>query len=285
MVVHNYRYIIQFLFLVLALAVLTIFYIPNSKFLHIITCDVGQGDAILVTYKSTQILTDGGPNNKVVECLSKYMPFYDRTLELVILTHPDADHSTGLIEVFKRYKVVSFLENDSEVSTQDYKVLKEQVGSSGVEILHPSKDLKLRLGLIYLDILNPMGKSEIRNPKFETIKTNDMGIVILLTYGQFNALFTADVENEVSDEIAKNPKVKDLEYIKVNHHGSKNGLSQALLDVLKPEVAVISVGKNNRYGHPHESVLNMLASYELRVLRTDEVGDVEIITNGERYWY
>lgn len=268
------KYIIGTLSSITALLWLSVFSIDSN--LHIITCDVGQGDAILITYKSTQILTDGGPNNKVVECLGKYIPFYDRTLELVILTHPDADHSTGLIEVFKRYKVDTFLENDLEVSTQVYKVLKNQVGSSGAKVINPTNDMKLRLGLMQLDLLWPLAT-------IQNLKTNDMGIVTLLTYGQFNALFTADTENEVSDQISKNFKVKDLEYIKVNHHGSKNGLSQDLLDAVDPEIAVISVGKNNRYGHPHDEILKMLNNSNAKLLRTDQIGDVEVITDGERY--
>src|SRR3990167_5984157 len=144
MVVFIRRYIIQFLVLVAVGVCLAIFQLPDSN-LHIVACDVGQGDAILILKGSGQILTDGGPNNKVLTCLSKYMPFWDRDIELVISTHPDADHSTGLIDVVKRYNVGTFLTRAPE----------KEVGSGGINVIQPYSGMKLGLGLIYLDILHP----------------------------------------------------------------------------------------------------------------------------------
>ncbi len=198
------------------------------------------------------------------------MPFFDKTIELVILTHPQEDHYGGLIDVFKYYKVEQFGEYNRNSSNKSYQVLRNEVGSKGIGQLNLTSGVKLRLGMMYLDILHPLDEDNSKN-------VNNDGIVTLLKYGQFKALFTADVENAVSDELAKNNNLQNIDYIKVNHHGSKNGLSQNLLDATSPETAVISLGKNNSYGHPHKLILDMLSNSNTKILRTDEMGDVEIV--------
>ncbi len=271
-----WKYTFILLSLVLSLLFIAIFQVPDEN-LHIIACDVGQGDAILVVYKNIQILTDGGPNNKVLECLSKHVPFWDRGIELVISTHPQKDHYYGLIEVFKRYKLDNYLYNDIDSGNLDYQVLEKAVGGSGVNVIRPYMGQIIRVGPIQLDILNLSGNSETGN-------TNDMGIVTLLKYDQFKAIFTADVENKISDGLSALSEVEGVNYLKVNHHGSKNGLSEMLVKALNPQVAVISNGKNNVYGHPHKEILDLLGKYNVKVLRTDEIGDVEFVTDGNKYW-
>lgn len=300
-----WKYIFGLLLLIFAILVIALFQLPDGN-LHVIACDVGQGDAILVTYKNIQILTDGGPNNKVLDCLSKHVPFWDREIELVISTHPQKDHYFGLIEVFKRYKVDNYLYNDVKSGNQDYQVLEKDVGSSGVNVIRPYAGQVIRVDVIQLDILNPSGKFETLNPKSETANINDIGIVTLLKYGQFKALFTADVENKISDGLSALSEVEGVNYLKVNHHGSKNGLTQNLLEKIvgglpRPDpqhessmnnsektnakvVGVISSGKNNIYGHPHKEILDLLGKYNVKILRTDEMGGVEVITDGGKYW-
>lgn len=269
MVYKNIRII---LVLVLITVWLAVFNIDNK--LHIVACDVGQGDAILIQKNTTQILIDGGPDNSVLSCLGKYMPFWDRTIELVILTHPQEDHYGGLIDVFKNYKILLFGEYNRQSSNLSYQVLK----NIPTNPLTLTKGTKLRLGMIYLDIVHPVDGNKSKN-------VNDDGIVTLLKYGEFKAIFTADVENEVSDQLSELPEIRNLNYIKVNHHGSKNGLSQKLLDAVDPDVAVISVGKKNSYGHPSEEVINLLKKYNVKILRTDEIGDVDVATDGINFWY
>lgn len=276
MVVYYYRYIIQFLILILAVLVITIFKLPDGN-LHIIACDVGQGDAILVTYKNIQILTDGGPNNNVINCLGKYVPFYDREIELVISTHPQKDHYYGLIEVFKRYKVDNLLYNSPNVSSQEVGLLYRQAQSQKTKTITAYRGQVLRVGLILLDILNPLDGTANINP-------NNDGVVTLLKYDQFKALFMADVENVVSDELATMNEILNANYIKVNHHGSKNGLTENLLKDAMPKIAAISVGKNNTYGHPTQEILDMLQKYNVKTYRTDLMGDIEIITDGKGFW-
>lgn len=259
-----YKNIRNFLILICIIVWLAVFSIDDN--LHVIACDVGQGDAILIQKQNTQILIDGGPNQKVLDCLGKFMPFWDRKLELVILTHSEEDHYGGLIDVFKNYKIDVFANNRHDSSNQSYQVLKNVAGSRGVERLILHEGIDLRVGLIYLDILNPQHQKI-------GVGGNDQGVVVLLEYGQFKALFMADVENAVSDYLSANSEIQNVNYLKVNHHGSKNGLSQKLLDVTKPEVAMISVGKNS-YGHPHQEVIKILSEKGIKTLRTDEMGNI-----------
>lgn len=274
--------LIYFLILVTISIWIAIFNVDNK--LHIVACDVGQGDAILIQKNTTQVLIDGGPNQRVLDCLGKYMPFWDRTVEVVFLTHPDIDHYGGLIDVFKNYNIVNFITNGSVSSSQEYKVLESLVGGKGIKVQTVARGMVIRVGMIYLDILNPLGKSETLNSKFETDGDNNQSIVIFLIYDQFKALFTGDAEQEVSNQLSESSKIENINYLKVNHHGSKNGLTQKLLDTTSPDVAVISVGKNNRYGHPHDEVIKMLSEKDIQILRTDQVGDVVVKTDGEKYW-
>jgi competence protein ComEC len=287
-----WKYTFAFLLLVLAGLTIAFFQLPDGN-LHIIACDVGQGDAILVTYKDIQILTDGGPDKSVLNCLGKYMPFWDREVELVVSTHPDADHSTGLIDVIKNYNVDEILINPVDSGTQVYGVLKKEVGGRGIPVINPVEGMKLRLGLIYLDILNPSKELFDRLiiedggdklSKYSISKdTNLYSIVYQLSFGKFTGLFTGDAPPEISDALADDSSIGPVNYIKVPHHGSKNGLTENLLKAVIPKIAVISVGKNP-WGFPHKEILDLLEKYGVRVLRTDEKGDTEIITDGEKIW-
>src|SRR3989344_1094964 len=139
----------KYLYLLLLLITVTIWLavlVYPDRNLKIIACDVGQGDGFLAIYGKTEILIDGGPNNNIVDCLSKYLPFWDRTIEIVLLTHPQKDHYMGLIEVFKRYKVKYFLANSLDSGSQEYSVLKDEVEVRGIRVLNPKDNLKIRMG-------------------------------------------------------------------------------------------------------------------------------------------
>ena len=277
-----WKYIFGVLLLVLSLLVIAIFQTPDEN-LHIIACNVGQGDAILVTYKNTQILTDGGPDKSVLSCLGKYMPFWDRTIELIILSHPDADHSTGVTDVVRNYKVRQMVDTTLDPGTSVYEVLKKEVGGRGIPVIKPVAGMKLGVGLIQLDIVSPSEELLSQMSNVKSGGTNIFSIVYVLTYGQFKAFMPGDAPPEVLDNLASFGTVGAVNYIKIPHHGSVNGLTQALLEKIVPKVGVISVGKNP-WGFPKPEIIDMLNKYGTKILRTDEMGDIEVITNGEGYW-
>jgi competence protein ComEC len=261
--------------------VIAAFQLPDGN-LHVIACNVGQGDAILITYGSTQILTDGGPDASILTCLGKYMPFWDRNIELVISTHPDADHSTGLVDVVKDYNVGEILINPIDPGTGVYEALKKEVGSRGVRVIDPVEGMELRVGLIHLDILNPT--QELVDKKFSVgDDTNVYSIVYKLSFKSFSGLFTGDIPPEVSDRLSTESVAEDLDYIKIPHHGSTNGLTENLLKEVMPKVAVISVGKDS-WGFPKQEILDILEKFNVKILRTDQLGDIEVVTDGKSFW-
>jgi competence protein ComEC len=295
-----WKYTFTLLLLVLAAIAIGISQLPDDN-LHIIACDVGQGDAILVTYKNIQILTDGGPNSSVLDCLGRHIPFWDRDIELVISTHPDADHSTGLVDVIKRYNVDKILINPVDPGTDIYRLLESAVGGRGVEVVNPSEGMGLRLGLIHLDILGPsdefLNKLTVKSEGDKLSKysigkeTNLYSIVYKLSFKKFGGLFLGDIPKESSDQLAARLTSLRVNYIKIPHHGSANGLTQNLLEKIVPEggpsslLGVISVSAKNMWGFPAPEILTMLSNYNVRVLRTDQMGDVEVITDGDKIWW
>lgn len=288
----SWKYLFGVLLLIAVTVWLAVVISPDEK-LHLIACNVGQGDAILASYKKTQILVDGGPDRSVLSCLSEYMPFWDREIEVVILTHPQADHFTGLIEVFKRYRVKTLVATPIDASSQGYQVLKNIVGGSGLKVVNPTSGMVIRSGLLYLDIVYPNAKDlglanlSINNDVLGAFDSNgnlnDYSIVANLKLGEFDALLTGDIGPKVIDDILATGKIKDSDYIKIPHHGSKNGLTKGLLEASTPEMAVISVGKNP-WGHPHKEVLRLLQETDVEIKRTDLDGDIEVVTDGSKWW-
>ncbi len=291
------RYRTLFISLGIALSVMVFSQKPDGN-LHIIACDVGQGDAILLVYRSVQVLIDGGtPNSGVVECLDKHTPFWDRNLELVVITHPQLDHFGGVIEVIQSRTVDAIVISSLDVVTPEYRVLKNAIGVSQAQILRPENKPTMRYGLMYLDVVWPTSSfvrthSRMKNHgEFvdggETRVTdedlNNFSVVLKVRLNKFDALFTGDIGPEVTDSILATGQIDDVEYIKVPHHGSKNGLTSELLAVTHPEIAVISVGKGNSFGHPHKDILDMLNDIGVVTYRTDEDGEIEVITDGNVY--
>lgn len=275
-----WKYIFTGLTLVIITIWMAVLTYPEKK-LHLIACDVGQGDAILAVYGSTQILIDGGPSNKILDCLASEMPFWDRKIEVVVLTHPQLDHFNGLKEVFERFEVELFLSTDPGFGTQEYRALESTVGGSGVKRVEATSGMVIRSGLMHLDIVWPLNSRVLAK---EEKDLNDYSIVAILKLENFEALLTGDIGPAVIDEIIKTGRIRDVEYLKVPHHGSKNGLSSELLDVSRPEVAVISVGAKNSYGHPHGQILTMLEEKGVKIFRTDLDGSIEIVTDGQKWW-
>ncbi|OGM75042.1 hypothetical protein A2382_02160 [Candidatus Woesebacteria bacterium RIFOXYB1_FULL_38_16] len=263
-----------------------VFSMPD-QLLHLVTCNVGQGDATLIQQGTTQILIDGGPDEKVLNCLSNNLPFWDKTIELVVLSHPQKDHFNGLINVFENYQVKYFIASSLESSTQGYQVLKKLVGGSGTVVINPNIGKQYRLGLVVLDILAPFTSIPNTNTLGTFVSNEDpnaFSVVLNLKLGSFSALFPGDLDPESFDILSLLGKTPKVEYIKIPHHGSKNGLTKGFLEKVNPKVATISVGKDNSFGHPHKEILDLLKKKQIIILRTDEQGDIEIITNGKKWW-
>lgn len=258
--------------------------IPDGK-LHITFCDVGQGDAAYIRLPDGRdMLVDGGPNDKVLGCLGKHMPFWDRHIDIVLMTHPQKDHMQGLLSVFDRYQVGYFVRSDIVNTTEGYQKLMELVKKHAIKEKFVTAGERIAIGDTHLTILWPSSEQIGSSVLGATTDLNDGSIVFWLQYGSFDAIFTGDADTRVEDGYRGIPLSGDaIEVLKVPHHGSKTGMSEAFADWLTPQLAVISVGKNNSYGHPGKNILEMLQQRESMIVRTDQAGDIEVESDG-RMW-
>jgi competence protein ComEC len=251
-----------------------------DKNLKVIICDVGQGDAILIRTSAGQdILIDGGPDDSVLTCLGKYLPFSDREIEMMILTHPHADHLVGLVSVLKNYSVDEVLiagVQSSDSIYQDFLNLVKEKEIKTVIVLS-GKIFSFSDGS-RLEILYPI--SDLTD---KTVKDlNDSSIVSKLTYGQSSFLFTGDLGGESEADLLKTNQNLQAEVLKVGHHGSSYSLSELFIQAVKPRLAVISVSLNNSFHHPSSRIVRRLARFGVEVLRTDLAGDIELVSDGEK---
>jgi competence protein ComEC len=242
----------------------------ENKPLQVVFLDVGQGDSILVQYGTRQILIDGGPSGKVeMAKLGKYLPYFDREIELVIATHPDKDHIAGLVEAARNYKIGKVILTAAGKDTQVYKEWKDVLDYNKIETLEAWRGDKISFDGAEMKILNPQSSVD---PAIG--EANNDSIVTRLDYGESSFLFTGDIESPAENKIIASGDNVDVDVLKVAHHGSKYSTTAAFLDKVTPSEAVISVGKNNSYGHPAEAVLEALKERNINVFRTDEKGDI-----------
>lgn len=257
--------------------------IPDDR-LHVSILDVGQGDAILIQTPGHQnILIDGGPDPQAISLeLGKRLPFWVRTIDLVMLTQPQADHLTGLIEVLHRYRVLQAIEPEISYRSSIYQHWQNLIETKAIEhrTAHAGQEISLGNG-IRLEIIHP--------PSFLLQTTSDdidnNGLVLRLSWNKISFLLTADINQEGEWYlIAQRANLKST-VLKVAHHGSQTSTTGGFLAVVDPKVAVISVGAANRFGFPHADVTNRLTEkLGDKVYVTSSHGTIEFITDGERLW-
>jgi competence protein ComEC len=246
---------------------------------------VGQGDAILIqTPNGQNILIDGGPDPQKINLeLSEKLPFWDRTIDLMVCTQPQADHITGLVDVLQRYKVKQALEPGVSYNSSIYEEWLRLIEDKEIEydIARSGQEIDLGNG-IALEVLNP--PEAFFEGTSDDVDNN--GVVLRLSWGQVSFLFTADIREEAEFELIGQRGNLRSTVLKVAHHGSDTSTSQQFLAAVAPEVAIVSVGANNTFGHPSSEVRGRLIERlgEDNIYRTDEDGTIEFITDGESLW-
>jgi competence protein ComEC len=247
----------------------------QRSYLEIAFFDVGQGDAALAQLPGgVQILFDGGPDAGVLEKLGRAMPFYDRDIDWVVLSHTDRDHLAGLLGVLENYRVRNIVW--SGISDEDAEDAEWQrlVAVEGANVVLAVAGERFNLGGradCLLEILSPTpaGRSSGKSQ-------NELSVAVKLTYGVRSFLFTGDAA--AGADMMRQAGAADV--LKVAHHGSKYSTREAFVAGLLPAVAVISAGANNPYGHPSAELLDLLAKYDIKTLRTDLSGDIVFKTDG-----
>ncbi len=276
------RKIIKYLSGLLAIVFLLLAFTAQSQSqrqnLEIDYLDVGQGDAILIkTPYQQNILIDGGPDNKILAQLGKNLSFFDKNIDLMILTHPHSDHVVGLIEILRRYNVKKVLLTGVKDKSPPYLSFLSEIQKLNVpfEKADGQKDFFLGKDLD-LKILYPF--NDISEREYENL--NDTSIVAKLIYKNESFLFTGDAGFNEENELLNNKIDLRADVLKVGHHGSKYSSSQEFLSAVKPQSAVIEVGKDNDYGHPHLVTLKRLEQNNIEFLRTDYLGTIALLSDG-----
>lgn len=243
----------------------------NRKQFSLYFLNVGQGDSELIQTRRAAVLVDAGPNQKAATNLDAIMPAYRRTIDVAMITHPNADHMAGLLDILKRYRVRVLMVNGVADTSATYDAVMKAVHADNVPIVYARAGERVSFENVSLDVLWP--RLDLPIPaQLPSNKANDTAIVSLVSYRSFKALLTSDVSQSVEQKLLS--VLSDIDILKVAHHGSKLSTSDALLEKIRPSYAIISVGRNT-YGHPTQDVLARLREIGSSILRTDMNGTIQ----------
>lgn len=264
--------------ILLGLGAITIFQVRDFAQARLVFCDVGQGDGIFITSGTKQVVVDGGPGNRILDCLSAKMPFWDRQIEMVVLTHPQQDHMEGLIGVLERYDVgtvvTTGVPNDTEVFRAWEKAVEVEKARVYVPDIGDRFVIDSRRGTT-LFVLWPPNARAMEWQADPPSDLNETSIVMRLDFDSSCAYLTGDITKEILVDLID----RECQILKVSHHGSRTGTNEEIVDKVNPQIAVIQVGKNS-FGHPHKEVLDLLVSKGTKILRNDTEGTFEFKING-----
>jgi beta-lactamase superfamily II metal-dependent hydrolase len=272
--------------IVLSVCTFGVWFLPNahseneSPYLQVYYLDVGQGDSTLIeTPSGIQVLIDGGPNGNVLQELASIMGFSDTEIDIVVGTHPDKDHIGGLVDVLKKYDVKMILTTENESDSGVAKMYNELKTAEGAEIIYARRGQEFALDAsTTLRVLFP--DSDPTN-----MESNTSSIVLQLIYGDTAFMFTGDSPKSIEEYLVLvEGESLQSNVLKTGHHGSRTSTSQLFLDEVQPEIAIISAGLNNSYGHPHVEVTDMLFNAGIQILETAKAGTLTLFSDGKTVW-
>ncbi|HLB32246.1 MAG TPA: MBL fold metallo-hydrolase [Patescibacteria group bacterium] len=247
--------------------------------------DIGQGDAIFIKLPNgDQALVDGGPNDAVLNEIGRRMPPFDRKIEHIVLTHPHADHLAGLVKVIERYDVGEIIETDVGYSSATFKRWQDDVKSKNVPVRLARQGQTYDWGSgAQFEVLWPdKSFSGVEDNATDGAAMNDTSVIGRLRFGETGFMLTGDAEEGPQTALCDSINAEKLksQVLKIAHHGSSGGTAECFLQKVAPKTAVISAGKDNKYHHPHAETLELLARFAIEVLRTDQRGTLEFVSDG-----
>ncbi|MDD4876491.1 MAG: ComEC/Rec2 family competence protein [Dehalococcoidales bacterium] len=255
---------------------------PDNN-LHVSILNVGNGDAILIQKGNRQILIDGGPSPQAIALeLGKKLPFWDRTVDLIILTHPESDHITGLIEVLNRYNVKQVLYPDLDFNSDLYNEWLRLIEEKKIKCSLAQSGQQINLDKAIIKIINP----QIPHLSKTQSDVNNNAAVLRITIGKISFLLTADIMWETEYNLIADGSNLTSTVLKVAHHGSDTSTTEEFLAAVNPQIAVISVGTDNKFNHPKPEVIKRLEDKlgPENIYRSDKQSTIEFITDGEKLW-
>ncbi len=252
----------------------------TAEYLSVTFLDIGQGDAILIeTPDGVQVLIDGGPDGTVLRRLTEELPWFDRTLDTIVGTHPDKDHIGGLVDVLQRFKVSQIITTENKGETMVSATFQNSLISEGVPVVMARAGQVYQIGAsTTLTIFSPAS-----NP--EMLESNTASIVAKLSYGEIDFMLTGDAPSGIEEYLVKTYGTQlQSEVLKLGHHGSKTSTSDSFLDTVTPHFAVVSTAKDNTYGHPAPNVMEAVTTRGITLLNTAQSGSITFETNGIDLW-
>lgn len=252
----------------------------DSSLLTVVFLDIGQGDAIFIeTPDGQQMLIDGGPDSSILRELPKFMSIFDRSIDVILATHPDKDHVAGLVDVLSRYKVGKIIETENKNETAVSDAFSNYSEKEGAEIFLARAGQTLTLGAsTTIKIFSPA-----YNP--QDWESNASSIVVKVSYGDIDFLLTGDAPINTEEYLVKVYGSELVsEVLKVGHHGSRTSTSDLFLNTVRPSFAVVSAGRGNNYGHPHQEVVDKVLARNINIESTIDNGSVVFKSDGQRVW-
>ena len=273
------------IFVLAVLCILTVFvfylaFKPQQNILRVAFLDIGQGDAIFIeSPDGNQIIFDGGPGSALVRVVAGQMSLFDRHIDMIVVTNPDKDHFEGFIPLLSRYAVGALV--DTGVDSSDnplYKELEKEIEKRNIPVVPARTGQRIILGGgAYIDIIFP-------DQDVSQLSHNDASLVARLVYGDTSVLLTGDTTKNMEHYIvSRYGDFLKADILKVAHHGSKTSSEDVFVKAVNPDIAVISAGKGNSYGHPHKEVLDVLEDNDIDVLITAEEGTIVFESDGKNW--
>jgi competence protein ComEC len=253
----------------------------QSEFLSVTFLDIGQGDSILIqTPDGVQMLIDGGPDGTVLRRLSKELPWFDRTIDVVLGTHPDKDHIGGLVDVLKNYQVANIITTENRSGTGV-----DNAFADAFKHEDKANIIMARAGQVFM--LGASTTVTIFSPDHDPtgLETNTSSIVAKVSYGNIDFMLTGDAPISIEEYLVRTyGPMLSSEVLKLGHHGSRTSSSDDFLNMVHPNYAVVSAGKNNTYGHPHKEVVDAVLARNIKLVSTIDKGDIQFTTDGIDIW-
>ncbi len=254
---------------------------PEQPQFELSVLDVGQGDAVLIEAPGGQVmLVDGGPDKKVLRRLGEELPFWERRIDLIVLTHPHEDHLAGLNAVIERYEIGAVMVSGPDAGSPSYKHFLETIKARGIPLHVVERSEELALGEVKLHILFPL--KSVKGKRLSNL--NDSSIVMKATYGETDILLTGDAETAIEKQLLASGDDLTADILKAGHHGSETSSGEEFLKAVKPQLAIISSGVGNSYGHPSPRILKRYERFGIPVRRTDQEGTVHVRSDGKNFY-
>lgn len=244
----------------------------SDAVLTVIVNDVGQGDSILVTLGDETMLIDAAEKHESGEVLDELKEHAVDDIDILVVTHPHSDHIGGLKAVIDSYSIDSVYIADTPSETKTYRELIDAINKKGIPVYEACAGVTFSFGNASCTIVSPDKAAEY--------DANNESVVIFLDYVDTEFLFTGDIEKKAEDALIASGYYIDADVLKVAHHGSSTGTSEAFLSAVSPDWAAISCGEGNQYNHPHDKTLDLLGEFGVKIYRTDIMGDITFVSDG-----